>query len=152
MLFETGIGDNREHSGSFLYFSVPWFALREMRLSLRARSWSQVSATIQDCHRTLGGARETIRVEIWYGYQVEGRHYVGHLIRDRVLGGVQRVVDRYPVGKSVMALVNPQNPNESYLPSGLGYVEPFLVGTTAVAIVAILLSIPAAFIADYLWR
>jgi Protein of unknown function (DUF3592) len=151
-LFETDIGDDREHSGSFLYLSVPWYALREIRLAIPARNWRQVSATIQDCHRTRGGTKETIRVEIWYGYQVEGRHYAGRLIRDKVLGGVQKVIDRYPLGENVMALVNPERPDESYLPSGLGYLEPLLVAIVSLAMLAILLGIPAAFIADYLSR
>ena len=151
-MFETDIGEDREHSASFLYFSVPWYALREVWLSIRARNWHRLNATIQDCHRTLGGTRETIRVEVWYGYQIEGKHYAGHLIRDRALGGVQKVIDQYSLGKAVMTLVNPKNPSESYLPSDLGYIEPFLVGILGLAMLVFLLTISAALIADYLSR
>jgi hypothetical protein len=151
-LFDTDIGEDREHSASFLYTSVPWYALKEMLLSVRARNWNRANATIQSSHRTIGGTRETVRVEIWYGYEIDGRHYAGRLIRERVLWGVQKVIDRYPEGRNVVALVNPLRPNESYLPSGLGYIEPILVGITCLGPLAILLGILAAMIGEAIKR
>lgn len=146
-MFETGIGDDREHSGSFAYISVPFYALRELWISIRSRSWLPVKATIQSCNRTVGGYKETIRVEIWYRYKVNESHYSGHLIRDRVLGGVQKVVCQYPPDKDVLVKVNPADARESYLPSGIGYMEPFLVGIVSLCVIAILLFILSAFFA-----
>lgn len=145
-MFETDIGEDREHSASFLYLSVPRFALRELWLSIRARHWMDVEATIQSSTRTKGGTRETIRVDVWYGYKYDERHYAGHLIRDRVLGGVKKVLDRYPEGTRVMVAVNPQEPDKSYLPSGLGYIEPILVAVTGIGFLFLFLWIFAALI------
>ena len=151
-MFDTDIGDDCEHSSSFLYLSVPLYALREVLFAIRARGWTGVNATIQESHRTLGGYRETIRVEIWYGYQIDGRHYAGRLIRDRVLWGVKEVADRYSRGKNVTAWVNPVDPNESYLPSGIGYFEPVLIAIVDIGILVALLGIPAALFVSYLRR
>src|SRR5487761_291427 len=146
LMFETDIGEDHEHSASFLYLSVPRYALRELWLSLRARHWTDVEATIQSSTRTKGGTRETIRVDVWYGYKYEERHYAGHLIRDRVLGGVRKVLDRCPEGKKVVASVNPHEPDKSYLPSGLGYIEPILVAVTGIGFLFLFLWIFAALI------
>jgi hypothetical protein len=145
-MFDTDIGEDRQHSSSFAYISIPLYALRELWLSLRSREWVPVEATIQSCSRTVGGYRETIRVEVWYGYKVNGEHYAGHLIRDRGVGGVQRVVDSYPSGKTVLVRVNPENANESFLPSGIGYVEPFFVGIISLMTISILLLMVAGLI------
>ena len=151
-MFDTGIGDEREHSSSFLYLSVPLYALREILFAIRARDWTRVNATIQESRRTLGGCRETIRVEIWYGYRIDGRHYAGRLIRDRVLWGVKKVIDRYSLGTNVAAWVNPADPNESYLPSGIGYFEPLLIAIVDIGVLVVLVGIPATIIASYFHR
>ena len=39
-MFDAEIGEDREHSGSFLYLSIPRYALRELWLSTRARNWT----------------------------------------------------------------------------------------------------------------
>jgi len=91
-------------------------------------------------------------VEVWYAYQIDGRHYAGHIIRDKVLWGVQKVIDRYPEGKHVLALVNPIRPSESYLASGLGYIEPILVGIVPLGFLAILLSMVAALVGEVMKR
>ena len=137
-MFETDIGEDREHSGSFCYVSVPLYAGRELWLSLRSRTWVPVECTIQSCYRTLGGYKETIRVDVWYGYEIGGNHYAGRMIRDRVLGGVQKVVDDYAQGKNAIARVNPDTPSQSYLPSGIGYLEPLFVGIVSLGTIAIL--------------
>ncbi len=153
-MFETDIGEDREHSGSFLYLSIPRFALREALLSIRARNWTRVNAVIQSSHRTLGGYKETIRVEVWYGYQLDGKHYAGHLVRDTCLyyWAVRKVMDTCSEGTNIPVLVNPLRPSESYLASGLGYVEPLMMGILGVGSLAILLGIPAALILDYIRR
>jgi len=151
-MFETGIGEDHEHSGSFCYISIPLYALREFWLSVRSKNWVSKEAVIQSCRRTLGGYKETIRVEVWYGYEVNGMHYAGRLIRDRGFGGVEKVVSRYPEGRNVMVRVNALNPCQSYLPSGLGYMEPFLVGLVSLATIGILLLIVIAPILDHFSR
>jgi hypothetical protein len=98
-MFETGIGEDRAHSGSFDYISVPLYALRELALSLRSRNWTSTNATIQSCSRTLGGYQQRFRVEVWYSYEFDGKYFAGHLIRDRALGGVEKVAGQYVEGK-----------------------------------------------------
>ena len=136
-MFDTDVDVDREHSGSFLYLSVPWYAARELWLQSRAHSWVRVDATIQESHRTKGGTRETIRAEAWYGYKLGEKHYVGHLIRDGVFGS-QRVINRYPAGATVSVLVNPAKPEQSYLPSGIGYIEPVIIGAVGIATLCVL--------------
>ena len=145
-MFETGIGEDREHSSSFCYISVPLYALKELWLSERSRNWISKDAIIQSCHYTLGGYKETIRVEVWYGYEVDGEHYAGRLIRDRVFGSVQEVVRQYPEGGSATVRVNPVSPAQSYLHSGLGYFEPFFVGLVSLGTIGILLFIIIALV------
>jgi hypothetical protein len=137
-MFDTDVGEDREHSASFLYFTVLGYAVREAWLATRARDWTGVEATVQSRYRSKGGTRETMRVEVWYGYQFHGSHYAGRLIRDRALGPVQKVFDLYPEGKKVLVRVNPEKPQESYLSSGLGYIEPTLVGFLWLALLYLL--------------
>jgi hypothetical protein len=138
-MFDSDIGEDHEHSGSFAYISVPLYALRELWLSIRSRNWVPAHATIESCKRTRGGYQETIRVDVWYSYKVNGDYCTGRLIRDRGLGGVQKVVSRYPPGTDVIVRVNPADASQSYLPSGIGYLEPFLVGLVSLCAIGVLL-------------
>ncbi|MHB8755075.1 MAG: DUF3592 domain-containing protein [Candidatus Acidiferrales bacterium] len=67
-------------------------------------------------------------------------------MRDRVLGGVKKVLDRYPEGTRVMVAINPQEPDKSYLPSGLGYIEPVLVAVTGIGFFFLFLWVFAALV------
>jgi len=100
-VFETDIGEDHDHSSSFAYISIPQYALRELWLSRRSKNWVPAEATIESSHRTVGGYKETIRVEVWYGFTVNDRHYAGHLIRDTCFyySSLQRVMDRYSSGE-----------------------------------------------------
>jgi hypothetical protein len=145
-MFETGVGEDRTHSGSLNYISVPLYALRELALSLRSRNWTSTNAVIQSCRHTLGGYQQTFRVEVWYSYEFDGKYFAGRVIRDRVLGGVEKVASQYVEGKSIPVLVNPLNPAQSYLRSGLGYAEPFFVGILSLISIGVLLLIVGTFI------
>lgn len=147
-MFDTDVGLDNDHSSSFAYISIPRYALRELWLAARSRSWVPVEAIVQSCHRTLGGYRETIRVEVWYGYKMNEAHYAGRLIRDTgfYLGKVRKIVDHCPPGKTVFVRVNPGRPDQSYLPSGMGYLEPFVMGIVSLGTIVILSAMVFVFL------
>ena len=146
-MFESDIGEDREHSGSFVfYFCTRFTPYGSCGSQHDPEIRVPVKATIQSCNHTVGGYQETIRVEIWYSYRLNESDYAGRLIRDRVLAGVRKVVNQYPPDKDVFVRVNPADASESYLPSGIGYVEPFFVGVVSLGTIAILMFILSAFV------
>jgi uncharacterized protein DUF3592 len=140
-MFETDIGDTQEHTGSFLYFSIPWYWWRELVLKHRAKDWQLVEGTIESAVRSLGGYRETVRVEIWYSYTFDGHWYSGRTIRDTCFnfGAIRAAMARCQKGSRAAVRVNPKNPGESYLPSGLGWLEPLLTSFLSIGCLALLL-------------
>ena len=152
-LFETDVGDTGEHTGSFLYLSIPYYWVRELWLASRARHWQLMEATVESARRSLGGYKETIRLEIWYSYHFNEQQYSGRLVRD--LGftwGVSAALQRYPRGARVPVYVNPRVPDESYLPSGLGSVQPLLIGIVSLGSLALLLLIVIGGVLSLIFR
>jgi hypothetical protein len=144
-MFETDIDDPGEHTGSFLYLSIPYFWIRELWFAAQAKHWQLIEATIESAHRSLGGYKETIRLEIWYSYTFDAQSYSGKVIRDVGFSwGISAALERYPKGSRVPVHVNPDNPSQSYLPSGLGWVQPFLMAFISVGSLALLLMIVVA--------
>lgn len=144
ILFETDIDDTKEHTGSFLYLSIPYYWLRELKLAFQAKQWQLLEATIESAHRSLGGYQQTIRLEIWYSYSFNGQSYSDHLIRDTGFSwGIKTALGRYPKGSRVPIRVNPYNPDESYLPSGLNWIEPLLMSVVSFGSLALILAIVA---------
>ena len=81
-MFDTDIDQNREHTGSFMYLSIPCFWIREVWLAAHAKHWQLLEATIESAYRSIGGYEETIRLDIWYSYSFDGQFYSGRLVRD----------------------------------------------------------------------
>ena len=77
---------------------------------------------------------------------MDGRTFMGHLTRDSVFGGTDIVVGKYGEGDRVMVRVNPENPEQSYLASEMGYMEPFFVGIVSLGTILILSLIAFAFV------
>lgn len=141
-MFETDVGDTGEHTGSFFYLSIPYYWVRELLLSFQAKKWQLVEATVESAHRSLGGRNETIRLEVWYSYSFNGQAYSGRLVRDAGFSwGIQTALARYAKGSRVSVNVNPHDPEQSYLPSGLGWVQPLLIAVFFGGTLALLLGI-----------
>ena len=127
-MFETTTQSANDHSGSFMYWSVPYYWIRELRLSKKSERWTSAEGVVESTHRTKGGYKGTIRAELWYSYTFESKSYRGHVIRDCCFAPSEanRLVEQ-EVGQKISILVNSKNPEESYYPSGFGSVEPFLM-------------------------
>jgi hypothetical protein len=128
-MFESVTEQNdNDHSGSFMYWSVPYYWLRELRLSRKARSWAGAEGIVTSAHRTKGGYRETIRAELIYSYTFRGGYYAGRTVRDCCFNpsAATALAEDHKPGQKIQIFVNPNNPDESYYPSGFGSVEPFL--------------------------
>jgi hypothetical protein len=65
-----------------LYLSLPWFWLKETRLSSLKSTGIPIQATIESSERSEGGYRKTITLQVWYSYSFEGQSYSGQLVRD----------------------------------------------------------------------
>ena len=125
---ETAIQANQEHSGSFMYWSVSYYWLRELRLARKSGNWIPVEGIVESTHRTKCGYKETVRAELRYSYRFDSRLYIGRVVRDTCwsLGSANSLVDDHVAGGKIHIRVNPDKPNQSYFPSGFGWVEPFV--------------------------
>lgn len=132
-MFEQ-IGEQQEHTGSFMYLSIPYFAAREYWLSRRAKRWPSARATVESTYRSRGGYRQTIRGELWYSYSVNGQEYSGRVARDCGFspGKINALTEEHERGQTISVHVNPSNPSQSYYPSGLGFVEPVIIGAIGI--------------------
>lgn len=102
-------------------------ALRGRSRASTAKSWPQaagrvVSAEIETRRNrsSNGGTSITHYPRIIYEYQVDGRTYRGDRfnlaeIGRGNIGAVQRDVDKYPPGSSIMVYYNPADPYESVI-------------------------------------
>jgi uncharacterized protein DUF3592 len=152
-MFETDLEGGREHTGSFMYLSVPYYWLREFIQSRRAACWSSAIATVESTSRSAGGYKETIRAELWYSYEFEGQHFSGRIVRDCGFNGgaVNRLV-AHAVGERITIRVNPEKPTQSYFPSGFGWIEPLIIGFVSVVGTCLVLLIFLVPIIDYFRR
>ena len=127
-MFETAEDHQIYSAFGILYMSVPYYALREWWLMVRSRHWQRVQGTIESGFRTQGGSRSWVQLEIWYSYWLNGNAYSGSVRRDCAFAtNAERALKRYEKGKSVSVLVNLSRPDPSYLQSGMGWLEPFLI-------------------------
>jgi hypothetical protein len=144
-VFETDIEIEKEpeHSGSFMYWSVPNYWLKEWRLSRAAKDWISTSAIVEGGYRTKGGYKETIRAELRYSYQFNQQHYFGEMVRECVFDSTaaNALACDHTKGDQITIFVNPADPNQSYFPSGFGSVEPILTGALALLCTSLLLFI-----------
>jgi hypothetical protein len=125
---ETVIQANQEHSGSFMYWSVSYYWIRELLLARKSRNWTPVEGIVEFTHRTKGGYKKTVRAEVRYSYRFDSQGYMGRVVRDTCWSfrPADRLVDDHVAGGKILVRVNPDKPNQSYFPSGFGWVEPFV--------------------------
>lgn len=91
------------------------------------RSWKTADGVIvvSDLERSADSDGVSYRAEISYRYRVNGEELVASRARfgDRMNTSwskpAVRLVTKYPVGKEVTVLYNPENPNEAVLEPGL---------------------------------
>ena len=70
------------------------------------------------------------RAELFYLYEFEEKQYSGRVVRDFRLGSAEAdslVYDNHP-GEKLSIVIDRDNPEISYYPSGFGSLEPMLVG------------------------
>jgi hypothetical protein len=102
-----------------------------------------VLATVESTHRSRGGYKETIRGEFWYSYSLNGREYSGRVVRDCGFsaGKIDALTDDHERGQTIRVRVNPRDPSQSYYPSGLGFIEPVIIGGIGIGGTLLLFSI-----------
>lgn len=116
-----------------MYLSIPYFAAREYWLSLRSKQWPSVPASVESTHRSRGGYKETIRGELWYSYSLNGEEYSGRVVRDCGFSPEKvNALIQHERGQTISVRVNPRDPSQSYYPSGLGFVEPVMIGAVGI--------------------
>ena len=118
---------------TFLNLSVPSLWLRELWLRHKTKGGLTVVGKIEMVRRTRSGLIDAARAELSYSYESVGRQYVGRVVRDFRFdsAGADRLVYDHHVGEKLPILVNPEAPEISYFPSGLGLFDPFFLGLRA---------------------
>jgi hypothetical protein len=150
---ETVWDGSGEDTGSFLYWSVSLTWLRERRLAKQAANWTLVEGTVESCGRR--GGDETTGAVLRYSYEFGGEVFAGVTMRDTLLNpaAASRLAAHAP-GERIPVRVNPDNPGESYFPSGFGSLEPVVMGIISlagsIAVLGIGIWIPAIAIAEIL--
>jgi hypothetical protein len=122
--------------------SIAWYWLREVRLRHRTKSGIPIQSRVESTLLTRpvqgrgGGGR---RAELRYSYDCQGPR-TGRTVRDFTFGdkaGKALAFGHRP-GDAVTVLVDPNDPDCSYFPSGFGWIQP-LVYATFFSVVALCL-------------
>lgn len=109
-------------------FHALWFALKEIKLRNLSSRWPQASGLVNSVYRSGSAPRRLVRAEVGYRYFVNGTAYHGLTVRDFVWSGnADRMLSRFSSGETVEIRFNPDRPEESYLPSGSGFLGPIIV-------------------------
>jgi hypothetical protein len=113
--------------------SITWYWLRELRLRHRTKGGgipiqARVESTLltRPVQGRAGGGR---RAELRYSYDCQGPR-TGRTVRDFTFGdktGKTLVFGRKP-GDAITVLVDPNDPDCSYFPSGFGWIQPLVYG------------------------
>jgi hypothetical protein len=128
---------------TYLNLSVPYWWLRELWLRHRTRNGLPVEAIIQSAERTRSRYWWAARAQLIYSYEFQGSVFSGQVIRDFKLSSADAdslVYDHHP-GEKLPILVSPDAPNVSYYPSGMGFVEPILVGIQSLLLWVLVLGV-----------
>lgn len=112
--------------------SIAWYWLRELRLRHRTRGGIPLQATVESTLLTRpvqgrgGGGR---RAELRYSYDCQGPR-TGRIVRDFVLGDKigKALAFGHKPGDVITVLVDSNDPDCSYFPSGFGWIQPLLYG------------------------
>jgi hypothetical protein len=112
--------------------SIAWYWLRELRLRHRTKGGIPIQARVESTLLTRpvqgrgGGGR---RAEIRYSYDCQGPR-IGRTVRDFTFGDKtgKALAFGYELGDAITVLVDPNDPDCSYFPSGFGWIQPLLYG------------------------
>jgi len=115
---------------TYLNISVPFWWLRELWLRGKTNGGRPVEATVIKAQRTRSGLLGTARTELLYSYEFQGQQYTGRVVRDFRSGAnaADALALDHHTGEKLPILINPENPEISYYPSGLGSIEPIIAG------------------------
>lgn len=112
--------------------TIAWYWLRELRLKHRTKSGVPIQAKVESTLLTRpvrgrgGGGR---RAELRYSYDCQGPR-TGRTVRDFVIGDKvgKALAFGHKSGETITVLIDPNDPDCSYFPSGFGWIQPFLYG------------------------
>ena len=112
--------------------SIAWYWLRELRLRHRTKNGIPVQARVDSTLLTRpvpgkgGGGR---RAELRYSYECQGPRN-GRTVRDFTFGDKigKALAFEHKSGEAITVLVDPNDPDCSYFPSGFGWIQPLLYG------------------------
>jgi hypothetical protein len=112
--------------------SIAWYWLRELRLRHRTQGGIPIQARVESTLLTRpakgrgGGGR---RAELRYSYECQGSR-VGRTVRDLVFGDKtgKALAFGHKPGDAITVLVDPNDPDCSYFPSGFGWIQPLIFG------------------------
>lgn len=126
--------------------------VREMWLRFQTRNGVSVSARIDStCQTKRRWMGRGARAEIRYSYEFQGDRHSGRTTRDFIFN--RRAADAlsfgHKRGEIISVRVDPESPTRSYSPSGFGWIEPLLYGSSAALAWAFWI---ALIIAEIYWR
>lgn len=139
--------------------SIAWYWLREMRLRHRTKGGVPVQGRVESTLLTRavqgrgGGGR---RSELRYSYDCQGPR-TGRTVRDFTFGDKigKALAFGHKPGDTITVLVDPNDPDCSYFPSGFGWIQPLVYGVVFSLLGLCLLAIVVAevfiFIMNHKW-
>jgi hypothetical protein len=112
--------------------TITWYWLQELRLRHRTKDGIPLQAKVESTLLTRplqgrgGGGR---RAELRYSYEYQGSR-TGRIIRDFLVGDKagKALAFAHKPGDAIIVLVDPNDPDCSYFPSGFGWIQPLLYG------------------------
>ena len=135
--------------------SIAWYWLRELRLRHRSKGGIPLPARVESTVLTRptkgrgGGGR---RAELRYSYEYQGTR-TGRTVRDFVVGDkIGKVLAfGHKPGDTITVLVDPNDPDCSYFPSGFGWIQPLLYGVFFSLVALFLFAEVFIFIMNHRW-
>jgi len=109
--------------------SIAWFWLREMCLRRRTKYGIPFQAKVESTLLTRPAGRDGSRAELRYSYECQGQR-TGRTVRDFTIGNHvgKALAFGHKSGDTITVLVDPNDPDCSYFPSGFGWIQPLLYG------------------------
>jgi hypothetical protein len=128
--------------------SIAWYWLRELRLRHRTKGGIPIQARVESTLLTRpvkgrgGGGR---RAELRYSYDCQGLR-TGRTVRDFTFGDKtgKGLAFGHKQGDAITVLVDPNDPDCSYFPSGFGWIQPLVYGIVFSLIALCLLALAVA--------
>lgn len=112
--------------------TIAWYWLRELRLRHRTKGGIPLQARVESTlltHPLQGRGGGGRRAELRYSYDCQGPR-TGRTVRDFTFGDKigKALAFAHKPGDAITVLVDPNDPDCSYFPSGFGWIQPLLYG------------------------